>query len=144
MISAYRLCVCVGVVRILYSKVYDFLHTNILYGSRTAVMYTWIPLLAPCQQYWQLGHLVTHVCYKANSDVCHTAAILDAAHRSVQQPAHNLVTTSSQPRRCINLPFTKPFLPYIASSEYWQHKSNSCYTLCTVNTVLLWCWNLLL
>ena len=25
-----------------------------------------------------------HVCYKANSDVCHTAAILDAAHRSVQ------------------------------------------------------------
>ena len=27
---------------------------------------------------------VVHVCYKANSDVCHTAAILDAAHRSVQ------------------------------------------------------------
>ena len=23
---------------------------------------------------------MAHVCYKANSDVCHTAAILDAAH----------------------------------------------------------------
>ena len=45
---------------------------------------------------------MAHVCYKANSDVCHTAAILDAAQRSVQQPAHNH-------RRCINLPFTQSF-----------------------------------
>ena len=34
---------------------------------------------------------MAHVCYKANSDVCHTAAILDAAHGNVQQPAHSLV-----------------------------------------------------
>ena len=38
-----------------------------------------------------LGHLLAHVCYKANSNVCHTAAILDAAHGNVQQLAHNLV-----------------------------------------------------
>ena len=30
---------------------------------------------------------MAHVCYKANSDVCHTAAILNAAHGNVQQPA---------------------------------------------------------
>ena len=34
---------------------------------------------------------MAHVCYKANSDVCHTAAILDAAHGNIQQPAHNLI-----------------------------------------------------
>ena len=28
---------------------------------------------------------------KANSDVCHTAVILDAAHGNVQQPVHNLI-----------------------------------------------------
>ena len=38
-----------------------------------------------------MNRLVAHVCYKANSDVCHTAAILDAAHGNVQQAAHNLV-----------------------------------------------------
>ena len=50
------------------------------------------PLLAPYQQYTQLDRLVAHVCYKANSNVSHTAAILDAAHGKVQQPAHNLIT----------------------------------------------------
>ena len=49
------------------------------------------PLLAPYEQYWQLDSLVAHACFKANSDVCHTAAILDAAHGNVQQPAHNLI-----------------------------------------------------
>ena len=49
------------------------------------------PLLAPYQQYSQLDRLVAHVCYKANSDVSHTAAILDAAHGNVQQPPHNLI-----------------------------------------------------
>ena len=42
---------------------------------------------------------MAHVCYKANSDVCYTAAILDAAHGNVQQPAHNLLAvyvTSSE------------------------------------------------
>ena len=34
---------------------------------------------------------MAHVCYKANSDVCHTAAILYAAHGDVQQQ----LTTSS-------------------------------------------------
>ena len=39
------------------------------------------------------GKLKSHLEWpKANSDVCHTAAILDAAHGNVQQPAHNLVT----------------------------------------------------
>ena len=35
---------------------------------------------------------MAYVCYKASSDVCHPAVILDAAHDNVQQPAHNLVT----------------------------------------------------
>ena len=50
------------------------------------------PFLALYQQYSLLDSLVAHVCYKANSDVCHTAAILDAAHGNVQQLAHNLIT----------------------------------------------------
>ena len=81
-----------GVVRILYLKVYDFPHTRrhfVGQGNSSDVHVD--PLLAPYQQYWRLDRLVAHVCYKANSDVCHTAAILDAAHRSVQQPAYNLV-----------------------------------------------------
>ena len=49
------------------------------------------PLLASYQQYLQLDCLVDHICYKANSDVCHTVAILDVAHGNVQQPAHNLI-----------------------------------------------------
>ena len=35
---------------------------------------------------------MAHVCHKANSDVCHTAVILDAVHGNFQQPAHNLIT----------------------------------------------------
>ena len=34
---------------------------------------------------------MAHVCYKANSNVCHTTPILDVAHDNVQQPAHNLL-----------------------------------------------------
>ena len=34
---------------------------------------------------------MAHVCYKANSSVCHTTPILDVAHDNVQQPAHNLL-----------------------------------------------------
>jgi len=39
---------------------------------------------------------VAHVYYKANSDVCHTAAILEVAHGNLQQPP-------PQPRHCINI-----------------------------------------
>ena len=35
---------------------------------------------------------MAHVCHKANSDVCHTAVILDAVHGNFQQSAHNLHT----------------------------------------------------
>ena len=88
----YRPLACVGVVRILYLKVYDFPHTRRHFvGQWNSSNVHVDPLLAPYQQYRRLDRLVAHVCYKANSDVCHTAAILDAAHRSVQQPAHNLV-----------------------------------------------------
>ena len=77
-----------GVVRLLYLKVYDFPHTHRHFvGQWNSSNVHVDPLLAP----YRLDRLVAHVCYKANSDVCHTAAILDAAHRSVQQPAHNLV-----------------------------------------------------
>ena len=34
---------------------------------------------------------MAHVCYKGNSDACHTAVILDGVRGNVQQPAHNLV-----------------------------------------------------
>ena len=77
----YRLCACVGVVRI-------FPHTHRHFvGQKSSSNVRIDPLLAP----YQLDSLVAHVCYKANRDVCHTAAILDAAHGNVQQPAHNLV-----------------------------------------------------
>ena len=88
----YRPLACVGVVHILYLKVYDFPHTRRHFvGQWNSSNVHVDPMLAPYQQYLQLDSLVAHVCYKANSDVCHTAVILDAAHRSVQQPAHNLV-----------------------------------------------------
>ena len=81
-----------GMVRILYPKVHDFLHTyRHFVGQQNSSNVYVDPLLAPYQQYWQLDHLVAHVCYKANSDVCHIAAILDVAHGKVQQPADNLV-----------------------------------------------------
>ena len=80
-----------GVVRILYSKVYDFPHTHHHFvGQQNSSNVRADPFLAPYQHYRQLDSLVAHVCYKANSDVCHTAAILDAAHDNVQQSAHNL------------------------------------------------------
>ena len=91
-----------GVVRI-------FPHTHRHFvGQKNSSKVRVDPLLAPYQQYSRLDSLVAHVCYKANSNVCHTAAILDAAHGNVQQPAH-------EPRRCMNLPFTKPFLAYVTS-----------------------------
>ena len=65
------------------------------------------PLLAPYQHYWQLDSLVGHVCY---SDVCHTTAILDAAHGNVQQPA---VTISSLYKLAVHRAI---FLPYVTSS----------------------------
>ena len=80
------------VVRILYLKVYIFLHTHRYFvGQWNSSNVHVDPLLVPYQQYWQLDRLMAHVCYKANSDVCHTAVILDVAHGNIQQPAHNLV-----------------------------------------------------
>ena len=38
---------------------------------------------------------MAHVFFKADSNVCHTAAILDAAHGNIQQPAHNLVAVQT-------------------------------------------------
>ena len=91
LICFYRPCACVGVVRILYLKVYDFPHTRRHFVGQWNSSNVHInPFLAPYQQYWQLDCLVAHICYKANSNVCHTAVILDVVHRSVQ-PAHNLV-----------------------------------------------------
>ena len=49
------------------------------------------PLVGSLSAILTAGSLSGSRMLKANSDVCHTAAILDAAHRSVQQPAHNLV-----------------------------------------------------
>ena len=57
-----------------------------------AVECTHGPLVGSLPAILTTGSLrVAHVFYKANSNVCHTAAILDAAHGNVQQPAHNLV-----------------------------------------------------
>jgi len=53
---------------------------------------------------------VAHVCFKASSDACHTVTILDAAHDSVQQPAHNPVTVQT----CRS---QSHFLSYMTSSE---------------------------
>ena len=41
--------------------------------------------------------------------MCHTAAILDAAHGNVQRPAHNLVA----------VPFTEPLFALHTSLEYY-------------------------
>ena len=50
--SLYRRCACVGVVRILYSKVYDFPHTRRHFvGQRNSSNVDADPLLAPYQQY---------------------------------------------------------------------------------------------
>ena len=51
---------------------------------------------------WQLDRLVAYICYKANSNVCHTAAILDVAHGKRS-------AASSQPQCCINLLSTESF-----------------------------------
>ena len=46
-------------------------------------------LLASYQKYWLLDLLVAHVCS------CHTVAILDVAHGSVQQPDPNPVAAQT-------------------------------------------------
>ena len=43
---------------------------------------------------WSLSG--SRMLYKANSDVCHTSAILDVAHGNIQQPAHNLYKLAVQ------------------------------------------------
>ena len=43
---------------------------------------------------------MAHVCHKANSDVCHTAVIVDAACGNLQQPAHNLIAIYTEPFFC--------------------------------------------
>ena len=50
------------------------------------------------------------VCCKASGDACHTVAILDAAHGSIQQPVHNPVAVQTYR-------FQRHFLPYKTSSE---------------------------
>ena len=82
--TQYRPCACVGVA-MLYSKVYDFPHTRRHFvGHWNSSNVHVDPLLALYQHYWQLNSLVAHVCYKANNDVCHTAAILDTVHDKAQ------------------------------------------------------------
>ena len=68
-------------------------------------------LLAPYQQYWQPDCLVARICCKASSNVCHALAISDAAHGSIQQPAHNPVAV--QACRIQN-----HFLPYMNVMPY--------------------------
>jgi len=53
---------------------------------------------------------VAHVCCKANGDACHTVAILDAAHGSIQQPAHNPVAVQTYHSQ-------RHFLPYMTLPE---------------------------
>ena len=66
-------------VRILYSKVYNFLDTHRYFVPAIHVL--------------TAGSLIGSHNYviRVIAILCHTAAVLDAAHGNVQQPAHNFV-----------------------------------------------------
>ena len=110
---AYRPCACVDVVRIL-----PHTHRHFL-GQKNSSNVRADPLLAPYQQYSRLDSLVAHVCYKVNNDVCHTAAILDAAHGNVERFSSQLTTSS-------RFLFTEPFF---ANNTLRHQNTRKCRTL---------------
>ena len=94
-----------GVVHISYDSPLTHHH---FVGSKIAVMYVG-PLVGYLPAILTVGSLSDS--RRLIAMLCHTAAILDAAHGNIQQPAHNLVNELVVHRAII-------CFPYIISSEY--------------------------